>query len=145
MTNGGLHALTGLVLAGIAFTSTATRAEDRDFCPDRPGKGSPSCTIDTGRLQIETSLLDYSHSRDADVVDENYLIGDTLLRYGLDGHTEARIGWTMYGFDRNRDRASGEVDHAHGTGDITLSIRHSLLHPDNQGTSVAIQPRITLP
>lgn len=134
-----------IAAAAIALAGGAAHAEDRDFCPDRPGKGSPACTIDTGRLQIETSLIDYAHSRDADAVDDSYVTGDTLLRYGLGDHTEARLGWTAYGFDRSRDRASGMVDHAQGTGDVTLSLRQSLLHPDNSGTAIAIQPSVTLP
>jgi hypothetical protein len=129
----------------IASLASAAHADDRDFCADRPGKGTPTCTLDPGKAQFETSLLDYSHSRDADTIDDNYLIGDSLLRYGLDGQTEARIGWTMYGVDRSKDRTSGMVDHADGTGDVTLSIRRNLRHPDDKGTAIAVQPFVTLP
>ena len=35
----------------------------RDFCPDRPGKGSPSCVVDPGVFQLEMSALDASFQR----------------------------------------------------------------------------------
>ena len=36
----------------------AARAQERDFCADRPGKGSPPCVLDKGRFQVEVSGAD---------------------------------------------------------------------------------------
>lgn len=135
----------GLAALAVIAWSGAARADERDFCADRPGKGTPSCTLDPGHLQVEAGLLDYSHSRDRDTIEDDYTSGDLLLRYGVDDSLEARIGWDGYGWMRSRDRASGEVDHAHGGGDLTLSFRQNLRHPDDTGTAFAIQPSVTLP
>ena len=42
-------------LAWIGWSGAAL-ADERDFYTDRPGKDTPSCTLDPGRLQIEASV-----------------------------------------------------------------------------------------
>jgi hypothetical protein len=132
------------VFAVVALVSGTADAA-REFCPDRPGEGTPACTLDSGTLQAETSLVDYSHSRDADEIEDETLIGDTLLRYGIADHAEVQLGWTAYGFDRTKERADGSVDRRHGTGDVTLGFRRNIQNPDGGGLSFAIQPFVTLP
>ena len=56
----------GAVLAGLALATSAqaqTPIERRDFCPDRPGKGSPSCIVDVGVVQVELGVFDASFHR----------------------------------------------------------------------------------
>ncbi len=137
-----LGSLAALALIGLAG---AAQAQERDFCADRPGKATPSCTLDPGHFQIEAGILDYAHSRDRDTVGDDFTIGDLLLRYGVNDTLEARIGWGGYGWSRSKARASGQVDHGHGTGDLTLSFRQNLRHPDDTGTAFALLPSITLP
>jgi hypothetical protein len=129
-------------LVGVA---TAAHAEERDLCADRPGKATPSCTLDAGHFQIEAGLLDYAHSRDADSIEDDYTSGDLLLVYGVNDSLEARAGWDGYGWSRTRDRMTGMIEHQQGAGDLTLSVRQNLRHPDDKGTAFAVQPRITLP
>jgi hypothetical protein len=130
--------------AVLAMLASAGHAE-REFCADRPGEATPACTLDPGTLQVEASLADWSHSRDAEDVEDQTLIGDTLIRYGVADHAELRLGWTAYGVDRTRDRAEGSVDHRHGTGDVSLGLRRNLKNPDGDGLSIAVQPFVTLP
>jgi hypothetical protein len=130
------------VLAGVA---SAGQAEERDLCVDRPGKATPSCTLDAGHFQIEAGLFDYAHSRDSDTVEDDYSTSNLLLVYGVNDSLEARIGWDGYGWTRSRDRMTGVIDHGRGAGDLTLSFRQNLRHPDDQGTAFAIQPSVTLP
>lgn len=131
-----------LALIGLA---SAARAEERDFCADRPGKATPSCTMDPGHLQVEQGLLDYAHSRDSGTIEDDYETGDLLLRYGLTDSLEARVGWGGYGWSRTQDRATGLVERTHGGGDLTLSFRQNLRHPDDTGIAFAVQPSVTVP
>lgn len=130
------------MLAGLACVA---HAEERDLCVDRPGKATPSCTLDAGHFQIEAGLFDYAHSRDSDTVENDYSTSNLLLVYGVNDSLEARIGWDDYGWTRSRDRMTGLVDHGRGAGDLTLSFRQNLLHPDGKGTAFAILPSVTLP
>jgi hypothetical protein len=130
------------VLAGLA---SAAQADERDLCSDRPGKATPSCTIDAGKFQIEAGVLDYAHSRDADTVENDYTSGDLLLKYGVTDSLEAHVAWDGYGWTHARDRMTGLVDRAQGGGDLTFGFRQNLRHPDDKGTAFAIQPSVTVP
>lgn len=134
-----------LMLTGVLLMTAAAPAMARDLCPDRPGLGTPACTLDPGRIQIEVGMMDWTRDRQPDSRTDTIIAGDTLLRIGIDNQTEAQIGWTAYGHVRTRDRLTGAVDRNGGTGDVTLAIRRNLANPDGSGLSLAVQPYVTLP
>lgn len=119
-------------------------AQDREFCPDRPGIGSPPCTVDKGRLSFETGLGDWTLNRDAGDREDIFVFGDFLIRAGVADHAEIQLGWTSLGFARNRDEA-GRIDKRSGTGDVMLALRRNFANPDGSGFSVAAMPFVTLP
>ncbi len=129
----------------LAFVPTMASAEERDYCTDRPGIGTPACTMSPGRFSVEVGLGDWTLDKNADERDDTFLTGDVLVRYGIADHAEVQVGWTSLGFSRTRDRASGSVDHATATGDVTLALRRNLVNPDGSGLSVALMPYISLP
>ena len=138
-----IKAAIGLLLLGIAGTA---QAEDlRDLCADRPGKGSPACTVDPGHLQVEVGLADWSHDRNSDSIEDDLLLGDMALRYGLGPSTELRLDWATYGDVRVKDRATGTVSHDHGSGDVMIGLRQNLHNPDGSGFAIGLQPFVTLP
>lgn len=131
----------------LAAGMIATQAHaEKDFCADRPGRSDATCTLDPGKLQVETSLTDWSHSRDTEEIEDTTIINDMLVRYGLTRSTELQFGWTMLGVDSTRERATGSVSHRTGSGDITLGVRQSLRDggPD-KGMSISLQPSVSLP
>jgi len=116
----------------------------RDFCPDRPGLGTPPCTVDPGHGDIELGLAGWTLTRDQGARTEDFALGAMLVRYGLDDNLEAQIGWTAAGVERMRD-ASGRVRHQSGTGDLLFALKQNLVHPDGSGFSLAFLPFATLP
>jgi len=134
----------GLLIVA-ASTATTAFAEERDYCPARPGLGTPACTISPGRVSVETSLVDWTLQRDSSQRTDTVLIGDTLVRIGLTDTVEAQIGWTPYGHVRTRDKLAGTIDSAGATGDAMLGLKVNLHHPDGSGLSAAIQPFVTIP
>lgn len=135
----------GWALAALLLTATQARAE-KDFCADRPGKATPACTLDAGKVQVEASLTDWSRSRDDETVEDELLFGDLLVRFGLTDSTELRAGWSAFGVDRQRDRATGLVDRRRGTGDVTLGLRQSLREAEgDHGVAVSLLPFVSLP
>jgi hypothetical protein len=138
-----IKAAIGLILLGIAGAAQA--GELRELCADRPGKGSPACTVDAGHLQAEVGLVDWSHERNRDSIEDDLLIGDVALRYGLGSSTELRLGWTAHGHVRTKDRRTGLVSRDHGSGDVTIGLRQNLHDPDGSGFAIAVQPFATLP
>ncbi|KQX20200.1 MULTISPECIES: transporter [unclassified Sphingomonas] len=134
------------ILAGIAAcTLSAAAAAARDYCPDRPGLGTPSCTIDRGHVSIEVGLADWSLDRSTAERDDTLLIGDLIVRYGIADHAELQLGWTGYGREIERDRLTGARSKDSGSGDVMVAVRRNLLHPDGSGFSLALMPFATLP
>ena len=129
----------------LLLAPTAASAEDRDYCPARPGLGTPACTIEPGRVSVEMALVDWTRDDNPGMRQDTILIGDTLVRIGLADTVEAQIGWTAFGHVRTRDKATGSVDTANRAGDALLGLKVNLHHPDGSGFSVAVQPFITLP
>lgn len=123
------------------------RAQDasRDFCADRPGKGSPPCVLDVGRFQAELGVADGAWSRGGGTATDDVAFGGLELRLGLAPMVEGQLSWTAHERIRDHDRASGAVSTVDGVGDVTLALRWSLKNPGGDGLSVALQPFVTAP
>ncbi len=123
----------------------AAQAQDRGYCPTRPGLGTTPCTIAPGRVSVETALTDWTLSQDSTQRSDTVLIGDTFVRLGLTDTIEAQVGWTPFGHVRIRDKLAGTIDSANRVGDVTLGFKANLHDPDGSGISAAVQPFVTLP
>ncbi len=135
-----------LMLAALALAMPAIAAEGRrDLCPDRPGLGTPACTLDAGATMIEIGIADWTLDRNADSRIDSFAFGGALLRAGLTPSLEVQVGWTMLGHVRERDRVTGDVTRGTRTGDVTLALRQNLRNPDGSGFSAAVMPYATLP
>ncbi|USU08362.1 transporter [Sphingomonadaceae bacterium OTU29MARTA1] len=129
----------------LALMASPALAQQRDLCPERPGLDTPACIVDRGRVMVETGVVDWTLDRQPDNRADTILLGDTLVRVGVTDVLEARIGWTPYGHERIRDRQTGAIDRAGQTGDVSLGVKASLLHPDGSGFAVAALPFVTVP
>lgn len=135
-----------IMLALLGLAASAAQGEElRDFCPDRPGLGTPACTIDAGHFDVELGIADWTLDKTPGSRTDTVEAGQLLVRVGLTDHLEAQLGWTAFGHVRTRDRSTGSVDRASGLGDLTLALRHNLVSPDGSGFSLAVMPFATLP
>lgn len=138
--------LAGFGLAPPASAQPSEPSQDqREFCPARPGLGTPACTIAPGRVAIETGIADWTRDDSADERSDTVLIGDTLVRIGLSDTLEAQLGWTPFGHSRTRDKTTGKVDSVERVGDALVGLKANLRNPDGSGFSAAIQPFATIP
>lgn len=96
--------------------ATPAAAQDREFCPERPGLETQACIVDRGRVTIESSLIDWTRDRQSDSVTDTILVGDTLVRVGVTDRLEVRAGWQPIGHERTRDAATGDIDRANRVG-----------------------------
>ncbi len=136
---------TGLLGILAALPGMASAETLRDYCPDRPGLGTPACTIDRGHASFELGLADWTRDRTPEERSDTLVGGDALLRLGLTDSTELQLGWTSYGRIRELDRLTGDRSTAHGTGDVGFAVRQNLRNPDGSGLSIALMPSVTLP
>ncbi|MFZ2996138.1 transporter [Sphingobium sp.] len=129
----------------LSLTPTLAFGQERDLCADRPGLGTPACTVDKGHVVLEMGLGNWTHDRDGQVVTDTFQTGDALIRLGLTDSLEAQVGWTAYGTTRIRDRATGLVDRQSSTGDVSLALRQNLHNPDGSGFTIAVMPYVSVP
>ena len=132
------------VLLAMPFSLIAApaAAQTADFCADRPGLGTPACTMPPGQTMVELGLAGWDHSADQASVADDLTYGNVLLRVGLDDRTELQAGLGGYGTTRSRDRLSGAVTRQQGLGDVSLGLRRSLSGPRGP---IAVQVTVTLP
>ena len=132
-------------LGALAVVTPAFASEGRDLCPDRPGLGTPACTVEPGKPVFELGLGDWTRESDGPQRTDTILAGEALVRVGLTSSLEAQLGWTAIGHVRERDAALGTVDKRTRSGDVTLALRQNLRNPDGSGFSIAAMPYATLP
>jgi len=123
----------------------AAAAQHRDLCAQRPGLGTPACTIEPGHVMVETGLADWTRERDDDGRTNTIEAADTLVRIGVGTVTELQFGWTPYGHQRMRDATTGAVTRAARVGDVMLGMKQNLARPDGHGLSFALEAFATLP
>ncbi|GAO40818.1 hypothetical protein SCH01S_51_01510 [Sphingomonas changbaiensis NBRC 104936] len=131
------------LIAALVTLSAPALAEERDFCPERPGLDTPPCIVDRGHVVLESSAVDWTLDRQPGSRVDTLLVGDTLMRAGMTDRLEAQIGWTAFGRVRTRDESG--VMHMAGVGDVTLALKLGLLNPGGGGLAIALKPVATLP
>lgn len=123
--------------------STAAAQDGRDFCADRPGKDTPACVLESGRFQLEASLVDRTRDRRSGITTDTTDFADLELRFGVTPTAEVQLAWSPH--VRVHTRGLGADDRVSGAGDLTLAARRSLRDPDGSGFSAAVQPFVTAP
>ena len=135
----------GLALLGCTLSLLAARpasAEDREFCAERPGQTTPPCTLAPGQFMIETAGASWSVDASADQRSDTVAFASSLLRAGLTPRLEAQLGWTPFGLQRSRDRATGTLTRQNGSGDVALGLIYGLTGANGP---VALQGVVSLP
>lgn len=131
-----------LIVLPLALIASPAAAQEREFCADRPGLGTPACTMEPGRVMAELGVAAWDHSRSSASIEDHLTYGNLLVRIGLDQLTEIEVGVTGYNTVRSLDRSSGTIAQARGIGDTTIALRRSLSGPDGP---IAVHGFVTLP
>ncbi len=136
-----------LLIAATLFGALPAQAQTaapanglRDFCAQRPGKATPPCIIDAGRLQVETGVADAVFQHSGGVHADTYTLGATELRLGISRRVELEAAWAPVIVNQTRGQP-----HESGTGDASLAVLAALTDPDKMGVAVAAQAFVTLP
>lgn len=118
-------------------------AQDRSYCPARPGLGEPACTMAPGKVSLEIGAATWERTGDSAVRADTLTLADTLVRIGVTESSEVSIGWTPFISERTRD--PGGISTARGGSDVTLAFKQNLHHPDGRGFAFAVEPHVALP
>ena len=136
MTRGLAVALTLLIAA------PAHAADEAPICPDRPSKGTGTCTVPAGRWQIETGLVDWAHDSTDGVRSNLTIIGAALLKLGIADNADLELGVVPFEISRVRD-ADGR-QRASGFGDMVARAKVQLTGGAAK-VQVAIDPFVKIP
>ncbi|WP_375271450.1 transporter [Sphingomonas sp.] len=136
-----------ILTPALLLAALPAAAQDAPLCSDRPGKATPSCVVAPGTVQVETSAVDWTRDEAGGVRSDTLLFADTLLRYGVGGDTEVRVGFTPYVRARTHTGAGGtrSVSVDDGFGDVGLSLKHRFVDGGDRGVSIAALPFVILP
>ncbi len=138
-----MQGMVAAVLVGLPWPLAA--AELREYCPDRPGLGTPACIIDSGHVSIELGGLQWTALRAGADRADNLTVADLLLRLGVGSRTEVQLGFGGFGWWRERLNGHTIGNWQAATGDVSLAVRHNLRNPDGSAVAVAVMPWVSLP
>src|SRR5215213_2449106 len=114
------HFLAALLLCA----ASAASADEQPICPDRPSKANGTCTVPAGKIQLETSFVDWTNDEFRGVRNDLILWGSSFLKYGLSGSSDVEIGFTPW--VSLRVRGDGEHDRSGGFGDVIVRVKQRL-------------------
>ena len=136
----------GITRAVIALltvlTASATWAEDKPICPDRPGRGTSACTVDPGHAQLELGLFDDSFQHRSGVTTDTDNAGSLLAKWGVNERMDVEAGMALYQEQRVHD-ASGTTTLG-GIGDLFLHAKYNPLASDGP-FALVLDPFLKLP
>lgn len=134
-----LRRLAAVTLLLLLLSGARTHAEEPAISIDRPSFSNSADTVPAGAVQIESGI-EYASQRVAAAPTERTLSLDALLRVGIGGHIEVRLGGEPF------VRIRGERDDT-GHGDLTLGVKYRLLDaaPGGSPAAVAVQPVVKVP
>lgn len=120
----------------------------RPFNTDRPAKATSPYTVDGGRFQLESDLVNYTydHANATNVTQRNWVVADPTLRIGLTSDIELDlISSGFYNNVKSTNRANGSSQTDQGFGDITLRSKFNLVGNDDGDIAFGIVPQIKFP
>ena len=118
----------------------------RSFSPDRPLNSLSPFTVDAGRLQVESDILNVSRSSDRSTTTGTLEALDPEIRVGLTHSLEFDLMTAGLLADRTAAKGTGQVlSRDVGTGAVTVQARYNVLGDDGGTYALALAPFVSLP
>ncbi|RYC29116.1 transporter [Lichenibacterium minor] len=118
----------------------------RSFIPDRPLNSISPFTIDAGRLQVESDVLDFSQSSDRRTTTGTLESLDPEVRLGLTQSLEFDLLTAGLLSDQTTANRTGRVtSHDIGTGAVTLQARYNFFGNEGGTYALALAPFVSIP
>lgn len=134
-----------LVLAvASAWTALAQRPPEaeQEFSADRPGFATPTNVLQRGTAQVEGGVS-FAVDRDGNVRQKTLTCGNTLIRIGVGGGAELRIGEDGFLLARTNGIVSQET--TVGWSDLSLGAKIAVVNQGRLLPAVSLLPSISVP
>jgi hypothetical protein len=120
-------------------------ADLRAFCTDRPTKSNGPCTVDAGRVQVESDVVNVTYDTSGGADTTTVLYTNPTLKLGITNTLDLEASISPYETVTSKDRATGKTTHGSGVGDLFLRAKLNLVGDDNGSVSVALDPFLKIP
>lgn len=115
----------------------------RDLCPDRPGKGTGTCTVDAGHFQVEMDAFDATLQHADGVTTDVYVMAAPLLKYGVTNDWDIEVGFTPFEAIHMHDTNGSDTQR--GIGDLFLRTKFNLAGNEGGALGIAFEPFLKIP
>jgi len=124
-----------LITVGLSVVTFGSALADdvRDFAPNRPSRSDSPYTVPQDLVQIETDLVNYTHTGQV------LQALDPMIIYGVSHVVDAEISFGGFLTQRTGGARS------EGFGDVTVRAKLNLLGDDGGALTIAISPYVKIP
>lgn len=140
-------------IAVVALLASAAQAQTADphaksplspLCTDRPTKSNFACTVDVGRLQYESDVLNFSHLSVDGTRTDVVVYANPTLKYGLTRTVDVEANIAVRETVRTRD-ARGATQMLRGAGDLYLRAKWNFVGEPTDRLSMTVLPYLKAP
>jgi len=131
--------------SGFTLFNPTPTADLRALCTDRPTKSTGPCTVDAGKLQLESDVFNVTIDNVGGATTDTWLAANPTLKLGLTNTLDVEVNIAPWEIVTVRDHASGKTFHAQGVGDLFLRAKWSLVGDDGGSFAFAFVPYVKIP
>jgi hypothetical protein len=118
----------------------------RPMTTERPSKSDSPFTVDSGRLQVETSLVNYTKETNNNIKTEGLTYGGTTnFRLGLTQNNDIQLIIDPYRQVRTTNELSNSTEENDGFGDTIIRLKHNFFGNDGGDYALALIGFVKLP
>jgi hypothetical protein len=130
--------------SGYTLFNPTPDAALRAFNTDRPTKSNSPITVDAGRFQYETDLLNYTHSNAGGVSTRLYTTLDPVLKLGLTNRIDLELQFNGYTWFNVHTPGGAQIATGSGPGDLVVRAKINMFGNEG-GPALALIPYVKLP
>lgn len=138
---GGI-AIAAIMLGVSAPAGAADGAAPDPICADRPGQGNSSCTVPAGKIQFESTLVDWTRDRASGERTDALVIGETAIKLGLTSRADIELILSPY--NQATVHSGGLRERAAGFGDVLVRAKYRLT-ADTSPVQATLLPFVKIP
>jgi hypothetical protein len=129
--------------SGYTLFNPAPDSALRSLCTDRPTKSTGPCTVDAGRWQVESDIINATFQRNGGVTTDTYLYTNPTVKLGLTNTVDAEL--TLAPVESVVTHDHGASSTLTGVGDLYARVKWNLIGDDGGAVSIALAPTVKLP
>jgi hypothetical protein len=130
--------------SGYTLFNPTPESELRDFSASRPGKATGPTTLDAGRLQLETELINYGYQKTGTVKTVTWVGPNPQLRAGITNWLEFSANIAPWTQQTTKDSSDGSKVRISGPSDLFLRAKANLWGNAGGRTAFALSPFVKL-